>query len=294
MDPSYNGFDTQTQQSPIMSSETGDIVLDTSGGTKKSKKGWIIGGILGVLVIAAIVVAILVVGRRSSGSDGDETSLMQQYINYMINCDVNEEVSDVHDEDSLSYLGNEGLYCLSYQVNYATDEEFTEFYDTANGFLDKLFDEIKDEELTDLILEQQELLKMFKTHKDVGVYGKNGLNYLYFNGSFNEKRQLVATSIAELGTTVSDEEGIASQYLELIRDYYGKADIAFGIFSKYGCKESLDNGNDGCDLAEQDYNTWMENYNSLDIVYEDLTELINGALSQYLVLLGEMEDYLNE
>ena len=288
MDPSYNGFGTQTQQSPIMSSGTGDIILDTSGGVKKSKKGWIIGGILGVLVVVAVVVAVIVMTNRK-GVSGNEADLAQQYINYIINCNVDDEVNDVQDEENFYYAGIEGTYCLSYQVKYATDEEFAEFYDTANGFLDKMFDGTEGEELTDLILEQQEMLKVFKVYRAVGIYDKADLEYLYFNDQLGEKRQLVNTETTELETDSSDEEDIAKQYLDLVRDYYGKSDLVFGIYDKYECKEVLKYDGGSCNLTEQDYNTWTENFSGLDSLYEDMTDFVNDAMSQYLYLMDEME-----
>ena len=128
-------------QSMAMSGDTGDIILNTDEG-KKSKKGWIVGAILGLIVIAAVVtVAWLKPWEQGGGSDSSFIDTVKEkyniYANYLVSGEVSDEpLTGVYETGRLyaldkavgridkvdrDYLTNAMDYWNDYWVYYSSD-----------------------------------------------------------------------------------------------------------------------------------------------------------------------------
>ena len=271
-----------------VASGAGDIVLSGGIGPKKSRK-WLVIGIIAAVVVL-VGVGIWAVTRRSgSGDSYRETEVAKQYLNYVVNGDVNEATATdtFYDEWTWYYLNG---------VINADDDEFDAFYIKANAMLDEMAeaygedeDGEKDEEMLELVAQQKALLELYRIDRKIRLYDTIYMIDRYNSGDeYNDIRNAIVSGIEELG---SDDGSYVSAYVELTEEWLSEASEAAQLFQSYECDwSSMAELPITCATSEENMVVLNTLINKAKANYDEKEKIVDLSISSFVNAAYSMAD----
>ncbi|MBQ2695640.1 hypothetical protein IJG04_03355 [Candidatus Saccharibacteria bacterium] len=265
----------QSAQQPVISSGTGDIVLNNNG--KKSRKPLVIAIIVVVVMLIMAVIALAVSGvfggkKTSNGNGGIKIAGTQEYLNYVVNGDMdNSEVGDGY-SDAQTYYIQKALF-----IN---NDDWDGFYKTASEDLNNFLKQAEEESSqANMISEQLGLVEMFNVYNNLSGYDVNGLMQAYADGSYNNAQSLISEQLDSLNIGVV----YVGEYVNRMDAVMDTVGMVVTLYEENGCT-----GGGGmealslCAMTEAGYNDLQTLMSDAYTKYSELNYTMSSAVKYYI------------
>lgn len=272
---------------PIRTTSDDPIILDNSDGERKSKRNWIIGGILMLVATVTVVLAIVMAMRGGgggshnngyTGTNGD----FYRYANYLLN----------GDDKEISSLGGEYDESREYAVVKAFEDKNVDFFNKAKELWSGFYERIVNDEAVSVTSKlyndvewENELLDFFSKYVAVKDYWLDeDVMELYQNNSYDKAKKIVQDNYAELDNIAYE---LGANYMKFAEETTLAAIDFYSMYDSMGCvvDSALDNN---CILEAENsfvasevrkkYYDTLENMISNDIdIYDEINRLLKGC-----------------
>ena len=135
-----------------------------------------------------------------------------------------------------------------------------------------------------MILEQQELMKIFKVYRLILKHSRNDLINSYFEGNNAQITSLISTSLSEL----NDENILSEDFKEAVQQYLDTVSAIFIINDRNECRLQYEDQNSECVMPVEDAEAWREAYTGIETSYESISDLITMDLTAFTDVLAYM------
>ena len=219
---------------PIRTTSDDPIILDNSDGKRKSKRNWIIGGILILVATVTVVLAIVMATRGGGGNaNGNYTGIngdFYRYANYLLN----------GDDKEISSLGGEYDESREYAVVKAFEDKNVDFFNKAKELWGRFYDRIMNDEAVSVtsklhgdVESENKLLDFFSRYVAVEDYWADGdIMQLYRENGYNGAVKKIEDNYKDLEKTIY---GLGADYINASKNMVLATLDMYSRYEEIGC-----------------------------------------------------------
>ena len=196
----------------------------------------------------------------------------QQYVNYIVNGDVNKN------DNATSYASN-NIFYFNEVFRNGSDDDFYDFYDKAKSLLEAIPTESVSEEYASLLKEQEAFLDLFKVYRELAEYDGERLGTIYVERGFSSTSEMINEKLNTLNVGAHD---YISEYKDKMSTFVKSVSDVAGIYYEAGCKGDTVEELSNCTLPEK----YMEKYNMMGMesvqLYEKKENVVSLSATRYI------------
>ncbi|MBR3115675.1 hypothetical protein IKF30_00380 [Candidatus Saccharibacteria bacterium] len=292
-----NGF--EQQMSPMgmninmmnpsmpMSSDTGDIILNVDD-KKRFKRGWIVGIVLGLMVVAGVVAVIIIKPWELNGSIVNDTvkDKLNIYANYFLFGELSNKNIDwqIVDDDGFESFFEKNMNHEPDDSSISRSAMINGLYEYYNDFYEAYINE--GFKSSWVVNNYRNNVALLTTYYDVGITTRTELL-----NEYSKDRSVANDLINSVSEKYTDFDGMYnSDISELVKDW-GKNQLQ--SIEEYDAMGCLSNGqiNYGC-AAEQQNETIDTLYQNASIILNRINAIANDCKKSLYLDLHVTYDYV--